>query len=148
MKKANIVTGLAFSVFSIFVIMMSMQLPSSKNGVPGPGTWPIAIAVIMLLAALTVLINAIRGNDEESLVLNTIDHYRVYISMGILIIYLIAMYYIGFCIASFSMLYAFITWFGDYKLIKRLVISTIVVAFVYLVFTRVLHVPFRFGILF
>jgi len=148
MKKANIVTGLAFSVFSIFVIMMSMQLPSSKNGVPGPGTWPIAIAVIMLLASLTVLINAIRGNDEESLVLNTIDHYRVYISMGILIIYLIAMYYIGFCIASFSMLYAFITWFGDYKLIKRLVISTIVVAFVYLVFTRVLHVPFRFGILF
>ncbi len=148
MKKGNIITGILFSVFAIFVIMMAMQLPSSKNGVPGPGTWPIAIAVIMLLAALTVLINALRGNDEESLVLNTIDHFRVYISMGILVLYLVAMYYIGFCIASFSMLYAFITWFGDYKLIKRIAIAAIVVAFVYLVFTRILHVPFRFGILF
>jgi putative tricarboxylic transport membrane protein len=128
---------------------MSLQLPASKNGVPGPGTWPIAIAILMLAAAITVLINAIRSKgDEESLVLNTIDHYRVYISMGILILYLIAMYYIGFCVGSFLMLYAFITWFGDYKLIKRIIISAVVVAFVYLVFTRVLHVPFRFGILF
>jgi putative tricarboxylic transport membrane protein len=148
MKKGNIITGILFSAFSIFVIMMSMQLPASKNGVPGPGTWPIAIAVIMLLAAVTVLINAIRGNDEESLVLNTIDHFRVYISMGILVLYLIAMYYLGFCVGSFLMLYAFITWFADYKLIKRLLISVIIVAVVYLVFTRILHVPFRFGILF
>ena len=148
MKKGNIITGILFSAFSIFVIMMSMQLPASKNGVPGPGTWPIAIALLMLLAAVSVLINAIRSKDEESLVLNTIDHYRVYITMGVLILYLVSMYYIGFCVSSFFMLYTFIAWFGDYKLIKRILIAAIIVAVVYLLFTKILLVPFKFGILF
>ncbi|MBK5201335.1 MAG: tripartite tricarboxylate transporter TctB family protein [Spirochaetaceae bacterium] len=148
MKKGNIITGILFSIFSIFVILMSLQLPPSKNGVPGPSTWPIAISLIMLLAAMTVLINAIKSTDEESLILNTIDHYRVYISMGILILYLLGMYYIGFCVASFFMLYAFFTWFGEYKLIKRILIATIIVAIVFFLFTKILHVPFRFGILF
>jgi len=148
MKKGNIIAGILFSIFSIFVILMSLQLPASKDGVPGPGTWPITIAILMLLAAVTVLINAIRSKDDESLVLNTIDHYRVYISMGVLIIYLVGMYYIGFCVASFFMLYTFIAWFGEYNLIKRILISAAIVTVVYFLFTKVLQVPFKFGILF
>lgn len=147
MKKGNIIIASIFSAFAIFVIYMSLQLPPSKDGVPGPGTWPILISVIMLGAAITIIINAIRKNDGE-LLLNTPNHIRVYITMGILVGYLVIMYYIGFFVSSVLMLYILITWFGEYKLLVRIITSLVVVTIVYLVFTQILNVPFRFGLLF
>lgn len=148
MKKGNIIIASVFMVFAIFVIYMSLQLPPSKDGVPGPGTWPILISLIMIGAAITIIINAIRNKDNEQLVLNTVNHYRVYITMGILIGYLLVMYFIGFFVSSVLMLYILITWYSSYNLLVRLISSLSVVTIVYLVFTQILNVPFRFGLLF
>ncbi len=148
MKKGNIIIASIFSVFAIFVIYMSLQLPPSKDGVPGPGTWPILISVIMLGAAITIIINSLRNKENEELLLNTPNHIRVYITMGILVGYLLIMYFIGFFVSSVLMLYILITWFGNYKLLVRIITSLIVVTIVYLVFTQILNVPFRFGLLF
>jgi putative tricarboxylic transport membrane protein len=148
MKKGNIIVACIFSAFAIFVIYLSLQLPPSKDGVPGPGTWPILISIIMLGSAITIIINALRNKYDDELVLNTSNHYRVYITMGLLILYLFLMYYIGFFVASVLILYVLITWFGNYKLYIRLISSISVVTIVYLVFTQILNVPFRFGLLF
>lgn len=148
MKKGNIIIASIFSVFAIFVIYLSLQLPAANNGVPGPGTWPILISLIMLGSSITIIINAFRNKTNENLVLNSNNHIRVYLTMLILVIYLVSMYYIGFCVTSVLMLYSLITWFGNHKLFIRIISSISVVTIVYLVFTQILKVPFRFGILF
>ncbi|MBI9094038.1 MAG: tripartite tricarboxylate transporter TctB family protein [Sphaerochaeta sp.] len=148
MKKGNLIIASIFSVLAIGIIFLAMQLPNAKNGVPGPGYWPILISVIMLVAAITVGIHAFSKHDATPLVLGTPDQVRVYLSMGLLVVYLLGMYYIGFGIATFLMLYGFITWFGKYTWVFRVFMAFAITAVVYSVFVYVLKVPFRFGILF
>lgn len=125
-----------------------MQFPKARSGVPGPGDWPILISAVMLIAAITVGIQAFAKKDTTSLDITGADQLRVYLTMGILIVYLLGMYFIGFGIATFIMLYSFITWFGKYKWIFRILMAFAITTMVYSVFLFVLKVPFRFGILF
>ncbi|MBK5246357.1 MAG: tripartite tricarboxylate transporter TctB family protein [Peptostreptococcaceae bacterium] len=148
MKKGNLIFAGVFSALAIFIMYFAMQLPKARNGVPGPGYWPILISVVMLVAAITVGIKAFTTKDDTPLVLGASDHIRVYIAMGLLIVYLLGMYYIGFGIATFVMLYGFITWFGKYTWFFRALMAFAITAVVYSVFVYVLKVPFRFGILF
>jgi putative tricarboxylic transport membrane protein len=148
MKKGNLIVAGIFTTLSLFIIIMAFKLPAAKNGVPGPGYWPIMIALVMLVASITVGIQALASKDDTPLFLAGSDHIRVYISMGALVVYLVGIYYIGFCVSTFIMLYGFITWFGNYRWYFRLVTAFAITAIVYTVFQFVLHVPFRFGILF
>jgi hypothetical protein len=148
MKKGNLIVAGVFTALSLLVISMAFQLPQGKNGVPGPGYWPILIGIVMLVAAITVGIQAIVKSDDTPLFLGSSDHIRVYISMICLVAYLTGMYYIGFCVSTFVMLYGFITWFSKYRWYFRVLTAFLITTIVYTVFQYVLHVPFRFGILF
>lgn len=148
MKKGNLIIASIFSTLAIFIMYFAMQLPKAKGGVPGPGYWPMLISVVMLVAAITVGIKAFATEDATPLELGTPDHLRVYLAMVILVVYLLGMYYIGFGIATFLMIYGFITWFGKYTWVFRALMAFAITAVVYGVFVYVLKVPFRFGILF
>lgn len=148
MKKGNLIVAGIFTALSLFVIIMAFQLPPAKNGVPGPGYWPIMISIVMLVSAITIGINALSAKEDAPLILGGSNHVRVYISMGCLVAYLLGMYYIGFCVSTFVMLYGFITWFGKYKWYSRILTAFSITTIVYTVFQFILKVPFRFGILF
>ncbi|MFT6925491.1 MAG: putative tricarboxylic transport membrane protein [Psychromonas sp.] len=148
MRKAKLILAAVFIALSLFIITFSLQLPPSKNGVPGPGTWPILISIIMLFSAITVGIKAFNENGETPLDIVGNDQVRVYIAMISLVIYLAGMNFIGFVVSTFVMLYGFITWFGSYKWYFRVISAFVITAVVYCVFQYVLKVPFRFGILF
>ena len=149
MKKADLITGTIFAFISVSVIAASSRFPSAQNGVPGPGTWPIIIAALMLVASLTVIVKALkkRPNRNEAVDMVSADSLRVYIVMGALIVYLPAMYVLGFCTATALMLFLFIKRFGNYKWYKTIYISVFLTLAVYGIFNYVLKVPFRFGFL-
>lgn len=148
MKKGNLILAGVFSVLAICIMYYAKQLPQARNGVPGPGYWPILISIVMLVAAITVGIKAFTTEDDTPLALATSDHVRVYLAMGSLVVYLVGMSFIGFGIATFIMLYSFITWFGKYTWVFRVLMAFAITAVVYSVFVFVLKVPFRFGFLF
>lgn len=148
MRQGKLVLAGIFIALSLFIITFALQLPSSRNGVPGPGTWPILMSIVMLIAAITVAVQALKDKHEVTIDIAGKDQIRVYISMISLIIYLIGMYFIGFAVSSFVMLYGFITWFGNYKWHFRVLYAFVITAVVYGVFQYVLKVPFRFGLLF
>lgn len=150
MKKGNLVISIVFSILALIIIFMSSSLTSSQDGVPGPGTWPIFISIIMLISAISIGINSlkIKKNDDEALNLMSDDSKRVYFTIAILAVYLVLMYFIGFCVSTFLMLFAFIKWYGDKKWYFNLLISGLTTLIIFLVFTKLLHVPFSFGILF
>ncbi len=148
MKKGNIVISVLFLIVAMGIILLSLQLPQSVNGVPGPGTWPILVSIIMICAACTLIIQTLRGSHIGQVIWYGPNQIKVYIGMIGLLLYLVLMYYIGFFVGSLCMLYLYITWFGDYSWYKNIMIALLITSIVYLVFTKLLHVAFRFGLLF
>lgn len=150
MKKGNIIVSAIFGMFAILIIAASMTLEKSQDGVPGPGTWPIAISVLVLVASISLFISALKMNkeDDTSLGFTGADPKRVYITMVGLVLYLIAMYFIGFAVATFFMLFIYISWYGSYKWYYNIITAVVITSIVYFTFKSILHVPFRFGFLF
>lgn len=149
MKKGNIIIASIFAVLAFFIIFMARMLPVATDGVPGPGFWPILIAIIMLLSSISVIIQTIKtkSQNEKQIVFLSKDTIRVYITMGGLILYLILMGTLGFLTSTLIMTFCFITWFGSYKIYINLILSIAISGIIYAIFKFILKVPFSFGML-
>ena len=148
MKKANIITGLICIVFSLAVICYSWAVfPKGAGGVPGPSVFPILIACMMLLSGLVVLVDAIRKNSDEKIILLEKDNIRVYISMAVMVVYCVLVPVIGFCVTSVIFLTVMIRWFSQKKIWICIGWGVIMSSVVYAVFTYLLKVSLKFGFL-
>lgn len=148
MKKANIITSLICIVFSLAVIIYSWAVfPKGSGGVPGPAVFPILIACMMLLSGLVILVDAIRTNSDEKIVLLSKDNIRVYISMGIMLAYCVMVPVVGFVVSSVIFLTVTIRWFSQKKIWVCLAWAAAMSGIVYAVFTYLLKVSLKFGFL-
>ncbi|MCL2000057.1 MAG: tripartite tricarboxylate transporter TctB family protein [Planctomycetes bacterium] len=149
MKKGNYIAAAAFAALALFAIRESGSFPPTKGNVPGPAVFPVAIAVIMLAAAVSLVISTfrIKPEDDRKLNLGRPECLRVYACMAILIVYFPLVQIIGFCVTSSIMLFGLIRWFGKYPLHQCALAAVAIVGSLYFVFSQVLLVPFRFGFL-
>lgn len=149
MKKGNIIAALAFAAFALFYIWEARSFPPSKGTVPGPAVYPTIVATLMLMAALSLLITALRMKPEEDKPLGLLsdDSKRVYLSMAILVAYVVVMPHLGFVTASSVLLFGLIKWFGNYRFHVCALSAIAVSGIIYFVFSEILNVPFRFGVL-
>ncbi|MEZ9789594.1 hypothetical protein BCT04_03280 [Vibrio breoganii] len=148
MRKAHLISAIIFIFSSLVALYLSSELPDSRRGVPGPAVWPIIISCAIFLSGCVLFIKTFKKEDSEPLELLNIDNIRVYITMVVLVVYLILMNTIGFVVTSLALIFGLFTWFSDISVIKRLLFSIVIVGMVYGVFNYALNVPFRFGILF
>lgn len=151
MKKGNIITSIIVMAISVYVIVTCAGYPTAEaygTGVPGPGLWPMAIAACMFVAALSLLIKALRTKKEDDTPIEmwTDGTKRVYITMAILVAYVAVLGIVGFLISTAVMLFIFIQWFGKKKPWITLLISVICTAVIYGVFKFLLNVPVDFGL--
>ena len=141
MKKGNLVLAAVCAVLGVGVIAVASGYPKAADygtGVPGPGLWPIAISIV-LLACTAILIYKID--------LWTTGTRRVYLTMGILFLYLLVLPFLGFIISTFVLELIFIQWFAKKNPIITVVISAAITMVVYCAFRFVLNVPVHtFGI--
>ena len=148
MKKANIVTGLIVVITALAVIAYTyFTFPGSVKGVPGPGVFPIIIATMMLACGIIVLVDALRSNSEEVLILLDKDNVRVYITMGILAVYILMVQYVGFVVSSTIFMTGMIRWFSGKKIPYCAAWGAGLSAVVYCAFTYLLKVSLNFGFL-
>lgn len=151
MRKANIITGCIFSGIALAVLGAAYRLPFTQNGIPGPGMWPLIIALVMLAAGISLTVKNIHCPKEihaKNITVLSADCMRVYAVMGILTVYLILMCYIGFFVMTTVLLYLLITYFSKNQWYKALGTALVITTTVYSIFKYVLKVPFHFGILF
>lgn len=146
MKKSNCILAIICSVLSIYVIATAMKYPKGVAGVPGPGVFPIMISVLLLATSVSIMVSSSKMEDSEIGWLSD-DSKRVYISMIVLIVYVVALSKIGFVVTSVIFMTSMLQWFRNGKPVINALISLIFVALVYLVFSIVLNVPMDFGIL-
>lgn len=150
MKKANFVVSGIFAAFALAIIIIAKGYPPSNHGVPGPGMFPIIIAVLILVSALVLFIKTLKMpvTSDTEIDLKSRSILNVYISMGGLILYTALLPTIGFVTSTSVMLSLYIKWFSHRPWWKTILIAVLFTLGIYLLFGTVLNVPMRFGIIF
>ena len=75
------------------------------------------------------------------------DSKRVYLCMGVLIVYVVLLGFLGFLISTVLLLFLFIRWFAKKTYLFSGVYAVVLTALIYSVFRFLLKVPLDFGIL-
>lgn len=153
MKKGNIVASILCIILGAYIVITCLGYPKAEaygTGAPGPGMWPGIIGGLLIAASLWLLISTLRTPAEK---LGTIMVWgegpkRVYVTMAILVVYVLTVTVIGFIPMTIILLFLFITWFARYKWFVTLAISVGVTLFVYVIFKFALNVPIDFGMIY
>lgn len=152
MKKGNLVFSAICIVLAAIVIGTALGYPTAEDygtGVPGPGLWPIFVSVVMLACVAIMIYRALKMKPEND---TKIEFWnsgtkRVYLTMGILVIYLLILEPVGFILSTLALEFVFIQWFAKKKPVITFAIAAAITMAVYLVFKVTLNVPIdSFGI--
>lgn len=153
MKKGNIIASVLSIILGAYVVITSLGYPKAEaygTGAPGPGMWPGIIGGLLIACALWLLVDTLRAPADS---LGTITVWgdgpkRVYITMAILVVYVLTVTQIGFIPMTIILLFLFITWFAKYKWYLTLIISVAVTIAIYVIFKFALNVPIDFGMIY
>ena len=119
----------------------AFPLEFTENG-PGPGFWPFALGAAMLAAAAVLFIATFLQKDflsREMVRLTTAQNKRVYIMMGLVLLYCLLISLLGFYPASLFLIPAVMR-LMDYRNKKYIALTAAAtLLFIYLVFGVLLH---------
>ena len=113
----------------------------TENG-PGPGFWPISLGCALAVAALVLLaFTFMKRADlaQQKVNLTTTANKRVYIMMGLVVLFCVFINLLGFYPAAALLIIATMK-LMDYHDKKGIILTTVLtLAFIYLVFGVLLH---------
>lgn len=158
MRKISMATSVVFIVVAVFFFIISLSFPPGSNGAVGPGYFPRIMCVLVVILSCLNLINDVRGHKkmvakgekEEELTIFKKENLRVWITVGITLLYVIAVKAIGFVVSSIAFLFVLNTYFRVHQKSKVafVIIPFAVVAVLYFIFHNLLHVVLPAGLLF
>ncbi len=151
MKKGNLVFAALCILGGLGIIAIAMGYPSAADygtGVPGPGLWPIAVSVVMVACAVLMALKSLKMDPaKDKIELWNEGTKRVYLTIAILFVYVLALEFLGFLIATSVLEFVFIQWFAKKKPWITAIFAVGITVVVYCVFQFVLNVPIgSFGI--
>ena len=153
MKKMNLIFAGLCAAIGVLLIALAAGYPTAADygtGVPGPGLWPIVISALMLAMSALLVMKSLKMPAEKNVDVPMWNEgtKRVYITMGILFVYVALLEFLGFIIATTVMEAIFIQWFAKKKPWITVILALVVTLVIYCVFQYVLNVPVgSFGIL-
>lgn len=152
MKKGNIIASILCIALGAYVVITSLGYPKAEaygTGAPGPGLWPGIVGAGLILAALWVLVKALRtpAEDQGQITVWGEGPKRVYVTMAILVVYCYLLPIVGFIPMTIVMMFIFVHWFAKYKWYATLAIAVATAVVIYAVFKYALNVPIDFGMI-
>ncbi|MBR1920139.1 MAG: tripartite tricarboxylate transporter TctB family protein [Spirochaetales bacterium] len=147
MKKISLVISVIMIAISLLIIVTAMSYPKSNAGVPGPGFFPTVLSVIVICLSFALIITQ-RKAEDVPVVLFSREQLPVYLSMGLVFVYLIMLNIVGFMISTPLFLIAVMKLFKVRKLWVILAVAFCTTVATYIVFTKVLSVILPSGMFF
>jgi putative tricarboxylic transport membrane protein len=147
-------TGLVLAAGIVYEAM-ALWMPRGRIGQPGPGFFPMIVGAFLVLTAGGCLVQAFMTRRTERLIAQPVaapvsgnrQVARVWLLIGFLVLYAVAVQPVGFPIALMLFLVASIWIFGYRKWLPTLAIAAALTAVSYLTFVVWLKVPLPLGIL-
>jgi len=150
MRVSNTVIGLASIIFAVAVILFARTFPRLERGYPGPGLFPIVLAVLFILAGIILIIQGIRerekiwkGSPPQSATLGGVIN--IFMVWGAVLFYISLSNFLGFLFTSLILLFTLMKWLRV-TTFKSLIMSCSVTLGIYLLFAKVLMVPLPWGL--
>lgn len=143
MTVCNYIVGLAGAVIGGLIMRAAAEFPMSftENG-PGPGFWPFSLGCALLAAAVGLLLYTFSNKTDLSgqrVNLTTTANKRVYMMMGLVVIFCALLNLLGFYPAAALLIIAVMR-LMDYRNNKIILLTAaLTLVFIYLVFGMLLH---------
>jgi|SRR5699024_1001970 len=127
---------------SIVLILLSVLIFFTSQGMPpDAGGFPKFLSLFLGVCALILLITSLKKNKIIKI---KADKKAIFVFLLItitLIIYYIALIYLGFIISSIILVFSILYIFEAANVIKNLIISVLIVMVIYYIFHKLLNVP-------
>lgn len=153
MKKIANVTACIFIAIAVVFFVMSLSFPPGSNGAVGPGYFPRIMCVLVVFLSVIELATSRHekiSEEQAEVKIFKKENLRVWLTMGITLVYIVCIKEIGFIVSSIVFQYGLNTYFKVHEKNKIVfaVLPLIVVAVLYFVFHNLLHVNLPKGLLF
>jgi len=159
MKKGPIIANGAILVFFLFLLLQSFKLHEIRRfGEVGSGFWPILILALASVLSAILLFSSLMKRKEkggkdaeepsssESIASRKRARRIVVISSGATLVYIFAMQWVGFALATLFYVLAFIVILGERRKWVLIVSPVLVTVFILVVFSKFIAIPFPRGI--
>lgn len=137
-------TNVAIVAFGIFVLVEAMKMPLGDPENPKAGFWPVMISGVFLFLAVLLLITERDNRDYAAIGSSSGIVGLAILSLG-LFIFLFSRY--GFIVPGFVLMVFWMRSLGGESWPSTIVTSILLVAGFYILFVRILDVPFPGGLL-
>ena len=143
MTICNYIVGVVGMVLGALIMSAAAAFPMqfTENG-PGPGFWPFSLGCALAVAALVLLVFTFMKRADlaqQKVNLTTTANKRVYIMMGLVVLFCVFINLLGFYPAAALLIIATMK-LMDYHNKKGIILTTVLtLAFIYLVFGVLLH---------
>jgi len=102
-KKADLVSGIALTAFSAYIILQSLKMPITAEYSPGPGMFPLGLGLILLLLSISLIWDGI--NPKKADKASKFQNRQGLLASGLLILglagYAAAIATLGYVITTF-----------------------------------------------
>ncbi|WP_188509622.1 tripartite tricarboxylate transporter TctB family protein [Conyzicola nivalis] len=137
-SAANVGAAVAPLLLGVVGVIGSVQLGLGAVTAPGPGLWPFAICLVIVLCSAALLIGGRRFWDAEAFSRNSLV---VAIGLLTLVALVIALPYVGFEIPCAVLCFVWLRFLGGEKWWVSIVISLSITLAFWLIFVLALRIP-------
>lgn len=138
-SRLRIGTNLTIVAFGIFILVEALKMPVGTPENPEAGFWPVMISGIFLFLAVLLLVTE-RDNDDYAVVGRSSVIVAAAIASLALFVVLFSIF--GFIVPGFILMVFWLRWLGHESWRATIVTSILLVAGFYILFVRILDVPF------
>ena len=144
MKKANyIISAIMFLVGLGIVVMSSSLKIQIGDGDPGAGFWPMLLGALIIIFAVGLAISTLKNKkmlEEKTFTISTPANMRVYILFGVIVLFCVILYFLGFYIGALLFIPA-VMYLLEVRSVKKMVLTTVItLAAVYVLFGVLLNI--------
>lgn len=110
---------------------------------PGAGFWPFILGVALVVVAGLLFLDTLKHNSEylaQEILLSTAQNLSAYQMMGIVLIYAVLIFILGFYLATALFLAVAMYRLGAENKLQIVTVSGLFLAFVYVLFGLLLHI--------
>lgn len=159
MRKYDTVFGIVMIVISAYLITIALEFTSKQarggnSGDPGASFWPIILCSGLILCSVILLVRtAIRAKKATEPEAALIDYksagvHCVFKIFGVMILYAVLLYYIGFIASTPVFVVAVMLAMGERRVKWIGLTAGGITAFIYVAFALIMHVVLPRGVLF
>lgn len=101
MRKSVTITAILFLALALGAFIEARKLPFGRVSAPQPGFFPLILSVMLAIISLLVLVEALKGREEDSVVGERLSRKGIGLALGALFAFAFLFESLGYLVTTF-----------------------------------------------